>query len=1183
MVRCSACTAESPVGSRFCEDCGAPLSLACPVCGAAVTAGKPFCRECGAALTATAPATATAGVASPAVTPVVERRVVSVLFADLVGFTPLSESRDAEQVRELLSGYFDTARSVIARYGGVVEKFIGDAVMAVWGVPAAHGDDAERAVRAALELIDAVAGLGAEVGAAGLAARAGVVTGEVAVTVGAVGEGMVAGDSVNTAARVQSEAEPGTVLVDDVTRQATAAAVGYADTGEHPLKGKAEPMRLWRATRVVAGAGGAERVDGLEAGFLGREREFRTVKDALNACVDDGRARLVSVVGAAGVGKSRLRWELFKYVDGLVDLLLWHTGRCLPYGDGVAYWALAEIVRARLDIAEEETTEQVAAKLDVGLGRWVTADVDREFLRPRLGALLGVTESPLSREDLFAGWRLWLERLTEHNPVVIVIEDLQWADAGLLDFIEHLLDWSADRPIFVLTLSRPELLDHRPTWGSGRRNSTALSLEPLPGTVITELLGELVPGLPRQVSERIVSRADGVPLYAVELVRSLVDRDLVQPIDGVYRLVGEVENLEVPASLSSLVAARIDALPPEERTLVQALAVLGSTFPRSAVSAVSDRPADQIDEMLDDLIRKEILRVRTDRLSPDRGQYAFTQSLLRSVAHDTLARRERRAMHLAVAAHLRATFADDGAEVAEVVAQHYRDAYEAVPDAEDAAEVRQQARQAFVRAGRRALSLGGTEPAQRAFTVAVELTDDEEERAGLLTDAGEAALQGARPEQAQALFESALAAHRAAGRERAAMLVTERLAGSIAHQGRPEQAIALLEPILAEVSTGEPDELMANLHHRLAQQLYFTGRPDEAAVHIEAALELAQALELPAVLAGAGNVKGLYLTARQRHEEAFATLEWSAAVADRHGLTREAMSAHGNAADHAINVDNVPGAIAHLDAQLEAGRRRGSPSGEGNSVYNRAVVDLHLGNWSAVEESATAYAERFGQHPGNRFFASGALAQLHARRGQTGPAHVHLDAIAHLETSEDVQDQAMYAAIAAVVAAAEDDLVKALRLASKALQLAVPGFGVLHECVRTAWPEAMDAALRLADLAAAEELMAIIAGRPVGHVPPYLRAELARFRARLAAPHGAQDAVEEDFRLAERMLTELGYPFDLANVQHDHAAWLVDRDRASEALPLLRAAETSLDRLGAEPALARTRELLAALPAVATV
>ena len=295
-------------------------------------------------------------------TQVAERRVCSVMFADLVGFTPFSGSHDPEEVRELLSVYFDRARTIIVRYGGVVEKFIGDAVMAVWGTPVATEGDAERAVRAALDVVAGVEELGKELGAPGLAARAGVVSGEVAVTVGLGGEG-VAGDAVNTAARVQSVAGAGSVWVDSSTYRLAGAAIGFADVGEHELKGKSEPVRLWTATRVLSGVGGSQRVDGLEAPLVGRDAELRTVKELFHACAERRTPRLVVVAGPAGVGKSRLGWEFEKYVDGLVETIYWHRGRCLSYGEGVAFWALTEIVRQRLGIAEEDPAEIATAKL----------------------------------------------------------------------------------------------------------------------------------------------------------------------------------------------------------------------------------------------------------------------------------------------------------------------------------------------------------------------------------------------------------------------------------------------------------------------------------------------------------------------------------------------------------------------------------------------------------------------------------------------------------------------------------------------------------------------------------------------------------------------------------------------------------------------------------------------------
>src|SRR6185312_10403720 len=312
---------------------------------------------------------APAPAAAPAPTPAAERRLVSVLFADLVGFTNLSETRDAEEVRELLSRYFDSCRRLIELYGGTVEKFNGDAVMAVWGTPTATEDDAERAVRAALDLVAAVLALGDEAGEPELRARAGVLTGEAAVTVGAEGQGMVAGDLVNTASRIQSLSEPGTVLVGEPTRRATDQTIVYAHAGSHELKGKIGLFQLSQALRVVSGARGSLKSTGLEAPFVGRDSELRRVKDLFHACVDDGKQQLVSITGIAGIGKSRLAWEFYKYMDGLPQVTYWHRGRCLAYGEGVAYWALADMVRMRARIAEDEEPASALEKL---------ADVVRE-------------------------------------------------------------------------------------------------------------------------------------------------------------------------------------------------------------------------------------------------------------------------------------------------------------------------------------------------------------------------------------------------------------------------------------------------------------------------------------------------------------------------------------------------------------------------------------------------------------------------------------------------------------------------------------------------------------------------------------------------------------------------------------------------------------------------------------
>ena len=353
----------------------------------------------------------------PAPEPATERRLVSVLFADLVGFTSVSEARDSEQVRALLSRYFDTCRRLIELYGGTVEKFIGDAVMAVWGAQTATENDAERAVRAALDLVAAVTALGDEVGIDGLQARAGVATGEATVTVGAEGEGMVAGDLVNTASRIQSLADPARVLVADSTRRATEPTIVFEDTGEHELKGKIGLYHLYRAVRVVSGARGSLRSEGLEAPFVGRDRELRQIKDMFHACAEEKRPHLVSVTGIAGIGKSRLVWEFYKYFDGLAQVIYWHRGRCPSYGEGVTYWALADMVRMRCRIAEDEPAASAAEKLQAVLDEHIPDAGEREFVGPRVAQLLGMEGGGrFEREDLFSAWRRLLRAAGRRLP-----------------------------------------------------------------------------------------------------------------------------------------------------------------------------------------------------------------------------------------------------------------------------------------------------------------------------------------------------------------------------------------------------------------------------------------------------------------------------------------------------------------------------------------------------------------------------------------------------------------------------------------------------------------------------------------------------------------------------------------------------------------------------------------------
>jgi len=1164
--------------ANFCSECGATL----PPAGAPSSTGTTFtpAPPAGAAAAAASAALGllAAGPLAVSPAPTTELRHVSVLFCDLVGFTPLAEKRDPEEVRDLLSGYFELARAIVARYGGIVEKFIGDAVMAVWGAPVAKEDDAERAVRAGLELVSAVTAYGVEHGSE-LQARVGIVTGGAATTDTAE-EGLVIGDRVNTAARIQSAAPPGCCYVDEMTRSATAAAIAYSDAGEHALKGKAEPVRLYQATRVVAAIAGSQRSGVLEAPFIGRDHELRLVKELFHASAERHSARLVLVSGVAGVGKSRLAWEFFKYIDGLAGDVLWHAGRCLSYGEGVSYWALSEMVRARLQISEEDPQDVVAERLRSGLERWIGDAADREFISPRLGQLLGLpSPQVLAREELFSGWRLFFERLAEYLPVVMVVEDLQWADAGMVDFLDHLLEWSGDHAIFLLVLSRPEGTERRGL-GLSRRSVTTLPLDPLSDEVIGELLDGLVSGLPSAPRARIVERAEGIPLYAIETVRGLLDKGVVSRDDeGQLRLVGELGELEIPPGLTALIASRLDALAPEERRLVKECSVLGGSFPRQAIEAISDIDSADLDDLLSSLVRKEVLTVRAERLSPEKGQYAFTQSLIRSVAYDLLTRAERKARHLRTAEHLRSTFPDEGAEVAEVIGAHLYDAYKAAGDDADAEELRAQACRAYVLAADRADAIGAPEAAESAYLKAVELSSDEAEQAAITERAGQMAAFAGWDERAAAHFETAIAAHLQAGRVVDAARATAPLGRAIDRLGRGEQAIVRLREALSWLDTAnaEPD-VIAQLQAALASALAFAGagHREEAFAAIEVALTISQQYKLTDLLARALNEKGAILGFAGRTEEARMHFEGAVAIAKRSSNSRSEMNAEGNLADLCMTQD-LPGAEAHCEALLALARRRGARDSEVYALGNLMYVLTITGRFDEAFRIGTEILQTTGEELRATRQIHARLADLEALFGRTERAQDHLAACSSWEETDDVQDRVGYYSMKATVALAGNDPHAALEAATRTVQEAFDGgVQLAHESVRLAVPVALDAALAIPDLDRAEQLLQLLAAHPPGEVPPYLTVQLTRYRALLAAARGIDDDVEEGLAASEAAFHELGYSYWVARAQLDRAEWLARRGRLGESANLAAEAAATFEMAGAAPMLARARALLRA-------
>jgi class 3 adenylate cyclase/tetratricopeptide (TPR) repeat protein len=1158
---CPACQGENSDGSKFCGECGSALALRCPSCGAAHVARRRFCNECGTSLAGSGIAQTSPSAVSSAVLPVSERRLVSVLFADLVGFTALSESRDPEEVRELLSLYFERCRTLIARYGGTVEKFIGDAVMAVWGTPVAREDDAERAVRAALALTAMVTALGEEAGVSGLRVRAGVLTGSAAVEIGAQGEGMVIGDTVNTASRLQSLAAPGTVLVDDVTRRASEAAIAYEDAGSHQVKGREAPVRAWRALRVVAGAGGVRRGVGLEAPLVGRDLELRTIVESFEATEREGRARMVTVVGDAGSGKSRLLWEFFKYTDGIERVTLWHQGRCLSYGDGVAYWALAEMVRVRAGIREEDDAATSRARLRSVVEEYVEDERERRLVEPRLAHLLGLEQRTASdRADLFSGWRLFFERLAAKHPVVLAFEDLQHADSGLLDFIVYLLEWSAECPIFILALGRPELLTARPVW------EASIMLDPLPDAAMAELLAGLVPGLPDELQHRVVSRAEGIPLYGVETVRMLLDQGLLTQDGNRYVVSGDIGELEVPETLHALAAARLDGLTTVERLVVQDAAVFGLSFTPAGVAALGALSEDEVRRILQDLVVKQVVGFNDDRLSAERGQFFFLQGLLRNTAYGTLSRRDRKSRHLAAARHLQEAWGDEAPELAEVLAAHFLDAAAAEPDAVDAPQIRAMASGTLAAAGERALSLASGLEAQRAFELAADLAPDDRTRAALFEKAGQAANINADYAAARELFERSVALFEPLGDVEGASRALTGLAAALNNEGRQDEAVQISRRAVTGLAEGTAERARALASFAL--NLAFHGDLVEALESADAALTIAEPLqEWEAVLSAFRAISFIRLN-QGRLQESAALVRQGFEIALEHDLTVQALAGYNNLADVSLQADRFAETIRLAEPGLALATERGNRRWQQVLTVIIATAQVAMGRWDEVPKLTDTGELPFTGLPQLLYLPS--LARVHEARGEIETLQQILTLAGEHTGSSNVQGGSA-ANVARAIA------LRALGQNAEALETAMPvATGppeISNEARREALVEAGLAALAVGDEHAVHQLIESIAAMPPATRTPLLRAGEARFAGLLASRHGDTKKANERLADAIRELRQIDAPYALAQVLLEHAELMHADGRDHEAAPLLTEATATLTRLGATPYLERAQKL----------
>jgi class 3 adenylate cyclase len=1163
---CPSCAVTNRPGAKFCAECGTSMIAACPTCGAPAPTGR-FCSECGTPLTPHA-AAPPVPVSVPAATePVSERRVVSLLFGDLVGFTPLSESRDPEAVRELLSAYFERARAVVERYGGTVEKFIGDAVFAVWGVPVAREDDAELAVRAGLDLVSAVAALGQEVNADGLQMRVGITTGQVAVTLGAVGQGMVAGDAVNTASRVQAVATPSEVWVDDPTRSLTTAALAYESAGRHELKGKSMPLELFRAVRTTGVVGGEQRVDGLEAPFVGRDRELRMVKELFHATAEDKRARLVLVAGDPGIGKSRLSWEFEKYLDAIKShWSFWLRGRCLSYGQGVAGRVVAEMVRSLLRVTDTDDEAVVRAALNERLERYVQDESMRDVLRPRLESLLGLSDRAFEQADMFAAWRGFFEALTHDDDgsvVTLVVEDLQWADDAFLDFVDYLLE-SAQAPIMVLAMARPEITTRRAGIGVGRR-ATTVFLEPLNESAMRQLLDGLVGNLPQSLRDELIRQADGIPLYAVETVRSLIDRDVVVPAGGRY-VVDEsaagsfdLAQLSPPASLHALLAARLDALTPDERRVVQDGSVLGLTFTRGGIEALTSTKSD-LDEVLGSLRRKEIVSVDTDPRSPERGQYRFVQALLRGVAYETLSRRDRKSRHIAVAEHLAGNV--EGEAIAGVLAQHYLDAAAAVPEDDDVAALHEQAAAMLERAALHAADVGAPVDSLTHYghMMALDLPDEIAIRVAIAA-VPLARRAGTQITQVLEWVEQALALVEHAGTEDdrlALLLCRSQLRYAIAIDFDGAQADA--ELVLAACS-GVPHRvrLLGAAARQLSVGAQISGNHGLAQRATTMALEdverygddndFAMLLDSLAMWFGLAGYRRL--TARVRR-----------AAADRYqGRNSATISLYGNLAAGLVHDDPVQGASAAQRA-IDSAREFGMTEVVG--LGHLVASYLNLGRWADADRLLREHAD--GEQSDLVDWETYLLANSAVfawERGEPSALYPQTD------TGKDSADAVVagwWLMHHAVKTAYDGDLAEAAHVIVRAVEQ-VCTIGIANEDVPLVYAMAADMLLEAGDRSALERLTAPLAELPLGPRFRLLHGQLLRVQALLSA------TPVDGLRQAVDVLDGMGAAFWAARVRVDLAAALAAAGDVVAAAAELDAAEPLLREIGAGRALRQVDEL----------
>jgi class 3 adenylate cyclase/tetratricopeptide (TPR) repeat protein len=898
-----------------------------------------------------------------------ERKVVTVLFADLVGFTSRAEQLDPEDVEAILQPYHERLRYELERWGGTVEKFIGDAVVAFFGAPVAGEDDPERAVRAALAIRDWIAEEGK------LQVRVGVNTGEALVRLGArpeSGEGMASGDVVNTAARLQSAAPTNGILVGETTYRATAERIEYGVHEPVDAKGKEEPVTVWEVVEARARFG-VDLAPAERTPLVGREREVDLLVGTLARARQQRSPELVTLIGVPGIGKSRLVGELFQSIERGGELTYWRQGRSLPYGEGVSFWALAEMVKAQAGILETDSDEEVGVKLAETVGQLLDEDV--EWVLSHLRPLVGQTaDSAGSQEEAFAAWRRFFEALAEEHPLVLVFEDVQWADDGLLDFIEHLVDWVRDVPVLILCTARLELLERRPAWGGGKLNAANVALAPLSGEETARLMWAL--GV--ESKPALVERAGGNPLYAEQYVRMLHER-------------GSAEDL--PESVQGIIAARLDGLSPEEKSVLQDAAVMGKVFWLGALGIDEQR--------LHPLQQKEFVqRARRSSVAGE-TEFSFKHVLVRDVAYGQIPRADRAQKHLRTAEWIESLGRPD--DHAEMVAHHYANALELMRVSGGSVDgLALRARDALRDAGVRAASLNAVAQAERYFAQALELTaDDDPERVNLLFKLGQ--VKYIRSWHGTEELAEARDGFLAAGNSEAAAEAALMIADNEWAAGHGDQVRVHLEDARSLVAGRSPSREQASVLAEVARYEMLADRNESAIETGREALLMADELGLDDIRGRVlNNIGSAGIAAGDQN--AVEDLDESIAIATRLNNATEIVRGYNNRGTMKLLLGQFPDAYADIGEAhrlaLHFGHRGFVRWVEAGPLLGGLY---HRGEWEEIEERINASIDNLGDQGGYQA-GSSYLTRALVRLARGDDAGAAADAARAWELAQPIGD-----------------------------------------------------------------------------------------------------------------------------------------------------------------------------------